>query len=56
LSSQRTRVAADARRTARARRTGTARFKLPEDIRIVERMPLNATDKLDRNTLRETVA
>jgi acyl-CoA synthetase (AMP-forming)/AMP-acid ligase II len=30
---------------------GLARFKLPERIRIVERMPLNATDKLDRRTL-----
>jgi acyl-CoA synthetase (AMP-forming)/AMP-acid ligase II len=30
---------------------GLARFKLPERIRIVERMPLNATDKLDRRAL-----
>jgi acyl-CoA synthetase (AMP-forming)/AMP-acid ligase II len=34
---------------------GLARFKLPEDIRIVERMPLNASDKLDRRALRSTV-
>lgn len=30
-----------------------ARFKLPEAIRIVDRLPLNATDKLDRRTLAE---
>ncbi len=30
---------------------GLAKFKLPERIRIIERMPLNATDKLDRRTL-----
>jgi acyl-CoA synthetase (AMP-forming)/AMP-acid ligase II len=36
--------------------SGLARYKLPERIRIVERMPLNATDKLDRRTLATTVA
>jgi acyl-CoA synthetase (AMP-forming)/AMP-acid ligase II len=30
-----------------------ARFKLPERIRVVDHMPLNATDKLDRRTLAE---
>jgi acyl-CoA synthetase (AMP-forming)/AMP-acid ligase II len=34
---------------------GLARFKLPEDIRILERMPLNASDKLDRRALRATL-
>jgi acyl-CoA synthetase (AMP-forming)/AMP-acid ligase II len=31
--------------------TSLARFKLPERIRVVDHMPLNATDKLDRRTL-----
>jgi acyl-CoA synthetase (AMP-forming)/AMP-acid ligase II len=30
---------------------GLAKFKLPERLRIVDRMPLNATDKLDRRAL-----
>jgi acyl-CoA synthetase (AMP-forming)/AMP-acid ligase II len=30
---------------------GLARFKLPERLRIVDHMPLNATDKLDRRAL-----
>jgi acyl-CoA synthetase (AMP-forming)/AMP-acid ligase II len=32
---------------------GLAHFKLPERIRIVDHMPLNATDKLDRRSLAE---
>ena len=30
---------------------GLARFKLPEAVRVVDTLPLNATDKLDRRTL-----
>jgi acyl-CoA synthetase (AMP-forming)/AMP-acid ligase II len=30
-----------------------ARYKLPERIRIIDEMPLNATHKLDRRTLAE---
>ena len=30
---------------------GLARYKLPERIRIIDEMPLNATHKLDRRTL-----
>lgn len=33
--------------------SGLARYKLPERIRIVDHMPLNATDKLDRRALKE---
>jgi acyl-CoA synthetase (AMP-forming)/AMP-acid ligase II len=32
---------------------GLARYKLPERIRIIDEMPLNATHKLDRRTLAE---
>jgi len=32
-----------------------ARFKLPERIRTIEALPLNATDKLDRRTLAQIV-
>ncbi len=30
---------------------GLARYKLPDRIRIIDQMPLNATHKLDRRTL-----
>ncbi|HEX7095721.1 MAG TPA: fatty acid--CoA ligase family protein, partial [Acidimicrobiales bacterium] len=33
-----------------------ARYKLPEAIRIVDHMPLNASDKLDRKVLKELEA
>jgi len=31
-----------------------AAYKLPEAVRVVERLPVNATDKLDRRALVET--
>ena len=32
-----------------------ARFKLPERVRMIDALPLNATDKLDRRELKRLI-
>ena len=48
---------ADARGAARPRaRSGSPAYKLPEDLRVVESLPLTAGEKVDRRALAALVA